>query len=46
MAGHRLYFLDASRHIAAREEFEADNDEVTIIIVHQRYNVAYLSAGL
>jgi hypothetical protein len=37
MAGYRLYFLDAKQHIAAREEFEADNDEVAIIIARRRY---------
>ena len=30
MVGYRLYFLDATGHIAARDEFEADSDESAI----------------
>jgi len=38
MAGYRLYFLNAGRHIAAREEFEADSDEAAIASARRRYN--------
>ena len=38
MTGYRLYILDAAQHIAAREEFEAENDESAIAIALQRYN--------
>ena len=38
MAWYRLYFLDAAKHIVAREEFEADNDESTTAIARQRFN--------
>jgi hypothetical protein len=38
MAGYRLYFLDAARHIAARDEFEADSDDSAIAIAWRRYN--------
>jgi hypothetical protein len=39
VAEYRLYFLDAANRIAAREEFEADDDETAITIARQRYNV-------
>ena len=29
---YRLYFLNAAQHIAARDEFEAENDETAITI--------------
>jgi len=38
MAGYRLYFLNAAQRIAAREEFEADNDQSAITTAHQLYN--------
>jgi hypothetical protein len=38
MAEYRLYLLDAANRIAAREEFEADDDETAITIARQRYN--------
>ena len=46
MAEYRLYFLAVGRHIVAREEFEADNDEIAIVIARQRYNArSDLSSG-
>jgi hypothetical protein len=38
MAGYRLYLLNETQPIAAREEFEADSDENAITIARQRYN--------
>jgi hypothetical protein len=47
IAGYRLYFLDASKHIVAREEFEADSDASAITIAHQRYRARTdLSSGV
>ena len=40
MAGYRLYFLDATGRIAARDEFEADSDESAIAIARRRYNAS------
>jgi hypothetical protein len=46
MAWYRFYILGAGKHIVAREEFEADNDESAINIAHQRYSArADLSSG-
>jgi len=38
MAWYRFYLLGAGRHIVAREEFEADNDENATATARQRYN--------
>jgi hypothetical protein len=38
MAWYRLYFLNTAKHIVAREEFEADNDESATAMARQRFN--------
>ena len=42
---YRLYFLNAAQRIAARDEFEAENDETAITIAGLLYD-AWLRSQL
>jgi hypothetical protein len=47
MHWYRLYFLDAGQRIAARDEFQAENDETVVTIAGLLYDACSdLSSGV